>query len=210
MIRRALAAGALAAALWGGAPTAAQEVPLAQFSVIVLDRERLYAESQFGQRIRQDLEAASQALASENRRIEAQLVAEEQDLTERRSTMDPAAFRMLAEEFDERVEGIRAAQARKGRALNEQTDRASALFFDMAGPILAAVARDLGALVILDRRVVLAAADQVDITQRTLDAVNAEIGEGPGLEAMMEGIALQPTPRPERIPPQDETPPAQD
>lgn len=216
MFRRAFAAVTLVAALATAAPSVtAQEVPLAQFQVIVLDRERLYADSLFGQRIRTDLEAAGQALATENRRIEAQLVAEEQGLTDRRSEMDPAAFRLAAEEFDTRVEAIREAQARKGRALSEQTDRASSLFFDMAGPVLADVARQLGALVILDRRVVLAAADQVDITQRALRAIDAQIGEGPGLEAMMEGIALQPTPRPERIPaPQDLTPeeatPAQD
>lgn len=192
----------LALALALGAPSGgavAQDSAAPRIAVVVLDREALYAGSLFGQRIRREMEAASQALSMENRRIEASLVAEEQSLTDQRATMDVAAFRVLANEFDIRVEEIRSAQEIKGRALTQQAEQASQMFFQIAGPILTDLAQRSGALVVLDRRTVLAAADQVDITARAIAEVNEVVGEGPGLDAMLEGRVQVPTQRPEGL-----------
>ena len=72
-----------------------------QSSVLVIDFERAFAESAFGTRIVAMLEAEGQAIAAENRRIEAELVDEERSLSDRRSTMEPQAFRVLGEGFEE-------------------------------------------------------------------------------------------------------------
>ena len=155
---------------------------LPQMSVVVLDRDALYANSLFGQRVRGDVEAALSELTSQNRRIEAELEAEEQRLTEMRATTETADFRALAIAFDEKVEGIRRAQSAKERAISQQTDRAQALFFEQARPVLSRLAIDSGALVILDRRSVIAAADQVDITTEAVARIDEVLGEGAGLE----------------------------
>jgi len=180
-------------------PVAAQapQVEIPRLAIVVLDRDALYTNSLFGQRIRREIEAASQALSLENRRIEAALVAEEQALTDQRAQMDPAAFRAMADEFDTRVEDIRQAQDVKGRALAQQAEQASQLFFEFAGPVLTELAQRTGALVVLDRRTVLAAADQVDITLRAIAEVDRVVGQGPGLEAMMDAQVQVPTQRPE-------------
>ena len=89
----------------------------AQGGVVVLDTDRLFAESLFGQALATDLQAETEALIEENRRIEAELTAEEQSLTRRRPGMEPAAFREEAEAFDARVQEIRRERDAKERAL---------------------------------------------------------------------------------------------
>ena len=182
-MRRLLAAIVAAVMVWGPVAAFAQALPqgIPQTAVVVLDREALYANSRFGQRVAQDIEAASTQLAAENRRIERELEAEERDLTERRATLDTDEFRTLATEFDTRVSEIRETQDAKARAIAQQGERAQQLFFERANPVLAELARETGALVILDRRFVLASADQVDITALALQRINEALGDGTGL-----------------------------
>lgn len=164
----------------------AQSFGIPQVPVVVLDRERLYAGSAFGQRILRDIEAASRALQGENRRIEAELSAEEQRLTDQRAATEPAAFRLLADDFDARVEGIRRAQEVKALALTQQAEQAQGVFFEVAGPVLQSLAVEAGALVILDRRSVIASADQIDITALAIARIDARLGEGEGLVAIVD------------------------
>lgn len=174
-------------------------VGVPQSAVVVLDRDQLFSTSLFGRRVARDVEAASTELATENRQIEADLEAEEARLTELRATMDPAEFRQLAIDFDARVTDIRRAQDAKGRAITGQIERAQQIFFERINPILVDLAREAGALVILDRRFVVASADQVNITAVAQARVDSILGEGPLTDA--------PAP-----PPQSpaETPPAAD
>lgn len=183
------AAATLLAVLLAGMPAAAQQADapsgsVPRTSVVVLDRDALFAQSLFGQRAVRDLDAASTALAEENRRIQAELEAEERSLTELRAEMDRADFRQVAADFDARVNAIRQAQDAKTRAIAQQGERAQALFFEAANPILVALARETGALVILDRRMVIASADQVDITALARERIDAELGEGVALRQM--------------------------
>lgn len=191
-------AGLLLAALLSAGPAAAQGVPapppsvaVPQSPVVVLDRDALFTQSRFGQRVASDIERTSARLAAENRQIEAALEAEEQALTDRRPAMDPEAFRQLAADFDARVTDIRQTQAAKARAISQQGERAQALFLEKANPILVELARETGALVILDRRLVIASADQVDITALAQERIDAALGDGSGL------VPARPLGRPE-------------
>ena len=186
MRRRALLLG-FAATVAVPRTVAAQGVP--EGAVVVLDQDALFARSLFGRRLREEIETASNALASENRRIESELEAEERDLTDRRADMEPEAFRLLADAFDVRVEGIRREQDAKTRAIEQRSDRARAVFQENASPVLFDLAREVGALVILDRRVVIAAADQVDITDAAVERIDALLGDGSDL-------GMPPAPRP--------------
>ena len=154
-----------------------------QSAVVVLDRDALFVGSRFGARVRRDIAAASDALVAENRHIETMLEAEERALTDRRAAMDADAFRELAAEFDARVTGIRQTQDAKARAITQQGDRAQQVFLERANPILVALAREVGALVILDRRMVIASADQIDITALARARIDAVLGEGEAIQA---------------------------
>ena len=172
----------------------AQNLGVPRAPILVLDRDLLYLQSAFGQRILSDIEAASDALRSENRRIDAELTEEEGRLTELRGTIPEADFQVLAEEFDTRVEGIRRAQEVKATALTGQAEQAQQRFFQVAAPVLEQLARESGALVILDRRSVIAAADQIDITPQAIQRIDALLGRGESLDELTERVPLSQAP----------------
>lgn len=147
-------------------------------SILVLNQDRLLTQTEFGQRIQQELDAASQALAAENRQIESQLTDEELDLTERRPLIAPEDFRVLADEFDARVVAIRAAQDAKGRDLQTQSEAAQQRFFEETFPVLLEIVEARGAAVLLDSRTVLLSAGSVDITDAAIVAIDEALGDG--------------------------------
>ena len=185
---RILALGAL---LWAGAPALAQDQRVFA-PIVTLNQERLYASSLFGERVRRELEEASVALAAENRRIEATLIAEERQLTEDRVTLDPQEFRALAVDFDERVTEIRAAQAEKRDALQATAEAERARFFELVYPILSRMANEQGALAILDQSAVILSSRSIDITALAVARINSELGAAPQPETS----PTAPAPRP--------------
>lgn len=160
------------------APAMAQDGPSIRSPVLTLDQDRLFAQSDFGRRLEADLQADGLILEAENRQIEAALEAEEKDLTERRPTMDPAQFRALADQFDERVQRIRNEQAAKARALGERTEAAQRAFLETARPVLEQFMLDSGAVVIIDPRSVVMSRAAIDVTEEVTRRVNAIIGDG--------------------------------
>jgi Skp family chaperone for outer membrane proteins len=175
---RHLAAALLVWAL-SALPSAAQlQPPEPAPGILVVNQERLIAQSRYGRRIQAELEEVSAALAAENRSIEARLTAEELELTELRDTLPPEDFRARADAFDTRVEQIRAEQEAKARDLTEQADMAQAQFFERAGPILLGIVRERGAAVLMDSRAVLLSAERVDITEEAIAEIDATLGDG--------------------------------
>lgn len=147
-------------------------------ALLVLNQERLVSETRYGQRIQSELDAALAALAAENRQIEAELSDEELRLTDLRDTLSAEEFRPLADEFDTRVEGIRAAQAAKARDLQAQAEAAQARFFELVLPIMLDLVRSRGASVLMDSRGVLLSADGVDVTDEAIARIDSELGNG--------------------------------
>lgn len=148
---------------------AAQPVPV----VLTLDQERFFNESAWGRAIGARAEAERQQLMAENRRIEEALQQEEQALTDRRALVSPAEFTRLATDFDTRVEGIRAAQEAKARALIEQRDAERRAFSDAAVPVLQMVLDESGASAILVSGAVIMATRAADITQTAIQRMDA-------------------------------------
>jgi Skp family chaperone for outer membrane proteins len=155
-----------------------RQSPLLQSPILTVSSERLFSDSEFGRRVLRELEAESAVLAAENRRIEAELVAEELDLTTRRQTTSPGAFRVLAETFDAKVQGIRVAQENKVRAINERREASQVMFLQAAEPVLVHLMKETGAAVIIERSSVLLSADSTDITKIAIDRIDATLGAG--------------------------------
>ncbi|KAF0675215.1 OmpH family outer membrane protein [Profundibacterium mesophilum] len=146
--------------------------------ILVVDQERLFFESVYGREILAEIDRRTDALAAENREIEAELVAEERELTERRSAMQAKAFRELAEAFDAKVHDLRQAQDAKVRDVTRLREEARQRFFGEAGEVLTQIVRERGAVVLMDRRSVLAAVPESDITDIAVARINAELGQG--------------------------------
>lgn len=156
----------------------AQQLGLPQSPILTVEPDRLFTDSDFGKRASRQLEAESAVLVAENRRIEAELTAEEKALTLRRSDMDPAAFRTLADAFDTKVQATRTTQDAKTRALAQLHDVNRRLFLQTARPVLERLMRDAGAGVILDRAAVFLSANTTDITDLAIERINAVLGDG--------------------------------
>ncbi|MBC7137685.1 MAG: OmpH family outer membrane protein [Defluviimonas sp.] len=149
-----------------------------QAPILTLNDDRLFEQSAWGARAEAEIEAAAAELAAENRRIEAQLLAEERLLTDRRAGMDPAAFRAEADAFDERVTGIRRAQDLKARTVTRMREAERRAFFGAVVPILSEVMRRHGAVVMLDARAIFLADSQIDVTDEVAALANQRLGPG--------------------------------
>ena len=157
------------------APVLAQQV---QSPVLTIDSERLYRGSDFGQRVLRDIELRTRALAEENRRLEAQLEAEEKALTEQRPDLAPEEFRALADAFDARVQAIRRERDAETRVVSELLDQNRERFLQVATPILEDIMREAGAAVVLEVRSVFSSANAIDITDLAIARINAKLGDG--------------------------------
>lgn len=179
-----IAAAAAALMLLGPAnPAEAQDGQAAPVSggaspILTLNQERLYVETAWGKRIQAELEADSAALAAENRRIEAQLTAEEKALTEARPGMVPAEFRAAADAFDAKVVEIRKTQDQKARDLTEARDKGRQSFFEAVLPLMTEVLSEHGAVAILDGRAIFLAAQSIDMTDELIALADARLGDG--------------------------------
>ncbi|WP_306114087.1 MULTISPECIES: OmpH family outer membrane protein [unclassified Roseovarius] len=185
-MRKALGIVSLMVALGTAAiaPATAQETGVVKSDILVLDPDKLFAETLLGQRINREYLAEREKLIARNRKIEAELEAEELALTEQRAQKTPEEFRDLADAFDEKVQEIRRDSERAVRDLERSRDRAPVTFMRIVEPVLIQLMRETDGAVILDVRSVLLRADVVDITPLAIRRVDAEIGEGtePGSE----------------------------
>lgn len=159
-----------------------QEVsaPLAPAApILTLDKERVFAESAAGQAIEAQIAAENDALAAENRQIDAALEAEERDLTDRRPLIGTAEFQAMAEAFNTKAVGLRETQVAKAKALERKREEERQKFFQSLVPVLAAIMRDAGAFVILDDKAVLVSFDRIDITDEAISRMNATTSAAP-------------------------------
>lgn len=170
----------VALTLWVVVPGVAQTLPVPP-QIVTLDQERLYLGSQYGKALEGRALAANQALAAENRRIEADLAAEEAELTQKRATISALAFQALADAFDAKVEQRRRDQAAKIEALKAQHDAGRKTFFQAVVPVLADLMRQMGAYAMLNRDAVVLSFDAIDVTDRAIKAVDNKVGDGSAL-----------------------------
>lgn len=172
--------------LLGASPAGAQDTGLPTGQILTISADRLFAESDFGQRVLSELEAEGIVLSAENERIIEELSREEEALTGRRATTDPQTFRALADAFDRKVEEHRVNQKAKLDALTLNREKARAVFFEAVRPVLETLMRDTGAGVILERSDVFLSANATDITANAIARINATIGDGSDLETQIE------------------------
>ena len=181
--------GMRAEAQQSGALPLSSEFPVArpefQSPIMTIKQQDLFEGSAFGKESLARIEALTKAIAAENRRIEADLAAEEKRLTEMRPTLKPEEFRPLADAFDKKVEGIRNAQEAKSRDLIRQRDADQ--------QALARMMQEFGAAVLLDQSTVVLSLDRIDLTKDAIARIDAETAAAPAAETAA-GPAVGPTP----------------
>jgi Skp family chaperone for outer membrane proteins len=181
MWRAALLCAVAATALWtqAVAQTPVDPPVVIATPVLTIDQERLFAESLFGRAATARLTADEAALVAENLKIEAALEAEERGLTSQRPTMSADAFRVMADAFDVKVEGIRAAQRAKYTALTTAHDEDRRQFFvEIAAPVIAQTMQDMGAVAVLDKQSIILSLQSIDVTTQVIARIDATVGDG--------------------------------
>ena len=161
------------------APARAQQLGVVQSDVLVIDIERLLAETAYGKRLQAGIEAERDALIARNERIAKELEDEERALTDMRATTPPEEFREMADAFDTKVTQLRRESERLSRDLERQRDLAPVQFLRVVQPVLGDLLREADAVVLLDVRRVILRADVADVTDNAISRIDARIGEGP-------------------------------
>lgn len=177
-----LAFWALAVAIGTAVTAHAQENPGTTIQVaspvLTVDRDAMFSRSALGRRILAVLEQDRTALATENRQIEAELSQEEAELTRIRPSLLPHEFTERANAFNDKVQAFRTTQDGKARDLQRRFELERQRFFESATQVLASIAQDRGALVVLDNNVVLLAVGAIDVTGEAIERLNASVGDG--------------------------------
>lgn len=143
--------------------------------IVVVDMDRLYAESRFGKQVAQSVAARRAAIADENRALEAELEAEATALTAQRAEMDPEEFRAKADAFDEKVRAIRAERDVAEQQIGKLVRDGQSQFVEAVNPVLARLMQERGAMLLLERPVVGLVDSSLEITDVAIAAVDAEL-----------------------------------
>ena len=140
--------------------------------VLVLDIRRALNESNAGQLILEKYKAAIIALNNEFNILQTQLIAEEQELRDLRSSMEVREFVKLAESFDQKSTQAREEYRLRKQAiddeLNENTDRLSRILSQYAGEVM----EEKGATVVLMKNQVIVSSNAIDITSGVMERAN--------------------------------------
>lgn len=156
----------------------AQEGNVPQYPIVTVDRVRLVRESEYGKRLFRELSENMRSLQAENNALEEQLSAEELSLRDQRKTMEPAAFRELAAEFDIKVTRIRQQRKELEDGILQNNNRNQVLLIQTAAPFMFEIMSKHGAVAVLERSTVVLDLAAIDITDQVIERMNAEIGDG--------------------------------
>ena len=149
--------------------------------ILILDQERLFAESNLGQAMTLALALQRTVLLQESREIYNKFEAEEQHLTEIRAATSLEEFRLLSEDFDRRVQQTREVQLRKDVVMQQAIDRQQRRFLTIAVPYLSEIMVKYFAGAILDKRSVVVFNRDMDITDEAIVILDRAFAENPDM-----------------------------
>ena len=151
---------------------------IVQSAILTIDRDLLFRQSLYGKRILAELEVERRRLASEARKVDAALAAEENTLTEQRATLSATEFRTLADAFDAKVKRLREERPAQEQEFTRRFEQERVSYFEKIGAVLGAIVRERGGVVILDRRAILLTTQNIDITDAAIKRIDAQLGDG--------------------------------
>ena len=146
--------------------------------VLIVDSERLFVETLYGQRLSSELATQAAALQAENDRIVESLTLEERSLTVRRPEMDPQEFRAEAEAVDRKVQDVRRVRDAKNVELQVANAEARSRFEQRVQGIVANIMIERGAVLVLEQRNVVLSVRAANITDDAIVRIDAELGNG--------------------------------
>lgn len=168
---RVLAGGLLAAGTGTTAP--------AGDGIVIVSKERVLRESAVASRLRRAEEAMTGQLQLSLDSAKAQLAAEEAELTQLRTELEPEVFDARAQDFDRRIRTVRREAQERAALLQRGFQEARASIVRALPAILEKVRVEAGASVVLNADQVLAVEAGVDRTDRVIELLDTELRDPP-------------------------------
>ena len=174
-------AAALAAFALGTAsalPTAAfAQAAAAQTSIIVVDMDRVGAESAAGKSGQTQLKSKLDSLQARGKTLADQLRSEEETLLKARqaNTMAPDAFQAKVKELQTKQNSARTELGNRENELQRSQAFVRQQIFNAVGPIVQAVMRERGASIVLAREAALAVSPTLDVTAEVIRRLDAAL-----------------------------------
>ncbi len=155
----------------------AEEFPISETPspVATINQDSLFSDSLYGKSFNEKFKQDANTLAEENRRIEQELIDEENTLTQKRKELSNVEFRKLASEFNEKVEKIRIEQASKNNELNATRIQARRAFFRLAQPLIIQLMQERGIQFILSDQAIFMSVSDGDITNAAIERINTSL-----------------------------------
>ena len=150
--------------------------------ILIVDLDRAYNASKFGQLIRKNFQLENQSFNNENSSILESLKEEEIKLTKDRESLSREDFAKAAAAFDKRAVAIRTIRLEKIRIVDEQFQGLKPLFFDKIRPIIAKIMREYDASVILEKNSVIWSLASIDITSVIVERVDKAFMKASGAQ----------------------------
>ncbi len=167
--------------LWASV-SVAQDFPIfGVTSILIINQEALFAESNLGNDILVLEQQERDKLIEDGRTIGAAFMLEEQALTELRDTLPSDEFRALANAFDQKVEKARAEQETSDSIMISNIEARRRAFYQVIAPVLASLMQKYQATAIIDRRSVLLFDRNMDITNEAVDVLDQAYSDDPDM-----------------------------
>ena len=177
-IFKAAALAALALGTTTALPTAAfAQAAAAQTSIIVVDMDRVGADSAAGKSGQTQLKAKVDSLQARGKSLADQLRSEEETLLKARqaNTMAPEAFQAKVKELQTKQNNARTELGNRENELQRSQAAVRQQIFNAVGPIIQAVMRERGASIVLTRDAALAVAPTLDVTAEVIRRLDAAL-----------------------------------
>lgn len=157
------------------APLLAKAQDLPAVTIAVVDMERILQTSDAAQNIQAQLEVEREAFAGEVTELEEGLRGAEQELRRQRTILSQEAFNEQLRAFESRAGETQREVALRNRALEVGLNEALAVLLNNARQVVAEIAQEKGANVVLARRQVLLADRSLELTDLVLEALNERL-----------------------------------
>lgn len=175
-------AAALAALALGSAsalPSAAfaQAAAAPQSAIIVVDMDRVGAESAAGKSGQTQLKAKLDSLQARGKTLADQLRGEEETLLKARqaNSMAPDAFQAKVKDLQTKQNNARTELGNREQELQRSQGFVRQQIFNAVGPIIQAVMRERGASIVLARDAALAVTPTLDVTAEVIRRLDAAL-----------------------------------
>ena len=140
--------------------------------ILVVDLERAYKTSRFGESMRDAFNSENQSFNEENKVILNRLKDEEIQLTADRTNLSPDKFAVAADAFDTRVQEIRKIRLEQIRLVEERFKMLKPMFFRRVDSFFDVIMREFDATAILEKSSVVRSNQNIDITDLLIERVD--------------------------------------